>query len=261
MMKAFMTTPQPQQLAQPLLSPALPEPSAYIEEVPASTNDALTTYGAPMTPGSHATYDTSSLPMFVEGSSSRPISVPPSPSLPSHLSPQSLPTPGTPGVSHRTASTAPTSSTVQSAQSWTTSGSSHIHPDAAARPPSRLTALPSPAQTPVVTAAQPPANRRKRRTPPPRVDSDEDSDVDSDFEFRSKRRRNGHDTRCLTIAVSFAILRSLNTADCIHVGRLRCVFIYTAVCNGITASRCPTLTSRAPSWVQVTLCASCGAGR
>lgn len=206
-MRASMAASQVQLLPAPTPPPPpppLPAPTPRREEPPARAEEVASPFTTPLTPISQASYHSQDLPAFVEGSSSRPMSMPLSPSaLPAHISPRFLPTPVTPRpppavAPFRYAPVLPSPSQpppntllpVQSAS---------IRKELL---PHRTDALPSPAQTPVVTPAQASTGRRKRRTSPSGYD-DDDADSESDTEGNPKRRKNGHDSRCLTIQVSF----------------------------------------------------------
>lgn len=204
MMKAFIATVSQSQVAieqPPDLS--LPQPTARVEEVPPSPEDPHSMLRSPLTPVSQAAYFSPPHHTFVEESPSRPMAMPFSPPGTSYLSPQFMPTPGTPASSHTTA----TLSSRSSPAYLTMQPPAGVSPRLGQRVAQQLTALPSPMPTPVVTPAQPVASssRRKRHTPPLSRNQDDDSDssdTESDAEHNSKRRRNGHDLRCFNIQVS-----------------------------------------------------------
>lgn len=216
MMKAFIANMSQMRLpAPPNGTLEQTETAGHPTQMSLPPGDTHTMLRSPLTPASQAVYLSPPLPSFVEGSSSRPMTMPFSPSSSSsNLSPQFLPTPGTPATSHATAALQPSPS------------HAHPRPQPAVSPRlahrvaqqshDQMSALPSPIQTPVVTPAQagPSSGRRKRRTPAPphNPDSDDDdSDGESDGEQYPKRRKNGHDTRPLTIhaAVRAHIYRSM----------------------------------------------------
>ncbi|GJE84110.1 hypothetical protein PsYK624_001850 [Phanerochaete sordida] len=183
----------------------LPGSSDRRDEMPPPPADTHAMLRSPLTPISQAAYFSPPPPAFVQGSSSRPMAEPFSPPRStSHLSPQFLPTPGTPATSHATPSSQPSPS--NSSMRPPSVVSPRLAQRVAQQSLDQATTLPSPIQTPVVTPAHPPTptGRRKRRTPAlslgPQADSDGDaSDAESDTEQHAKRRKNGHDMRRLTI--------------------------------------------------------------
>ncbi len=150
--------------------PPLPASSAYIEEVPITApTDAQRHFELPLSPVSQSAYVSSNLPTFIEGSSNQPFT---SPLLPPAQTPQMLPSPvevSTPAV---TQTEEPASPAVQ-----------------------------SPVPVPTSTLG-------KRRFIPAPIPSDSEEEESSDDESDTgtstapKKRKNGHDSRCLTIHVS-----------------------------------------------------------
>lgn len=196
-MQTYMATTQAQpqivveQVSVPL--PPLPAPSARIEELPVPTGKDHSPFDPPLTPDIQSTYVSSHFPTFVQGSSSRPLDAYASPPASSQLSPRVLPIPLSPRALH---SPRPSHNVMTPSPLVRSPITYEEHTQS---PISQRQALPSPAQTPVTTPAQPPG-RRKRRIPPD--DQTGDEDLDSDTDASNKRRKNGHDTRCLTIQVS-----------------------------------------------------------
>ena len=185
-----MTSIPPQANQIPPSVPPSPVPSGRIEELPTLTEDI--SFTAPSTPGIRSPFPSSPPPVFVQGSSSRPLDAYASPPASSQLSHRTLPTPFTPSTLH---SPQPTYSII----SPSSLVQSPTRDERIESPRRQIPPLPSPAQTPVVTPVQP-SGRSKRRTPA--LDQSGDEGLDSDADSNSKRRKNGHDVRCLTIQVS-----------------------------------------------------------
>ena len=260
MMQAYLTSPstQPQAVIDrpPPSVPPLPAPSARIEELPAPVDGLYQPFPTPPTPGIDSGYTSSPSPPFIQGSSSRPIDAYASPPSSSRFSPRFLPTPVTPRVlpsprlSSAVTSPSPLSQPPMTPQPCE---------DQLYSPPSPALALPSPAQTPTVTPAQP-SGRRKRRASAvpeeqPRGQSvDEDSDVEA-----SKRRKNGHDTRSLTLQVRFVYLH-IPGAETLNLppASTQCAPIYIAAWASRRRSLFLRATRRMPSSVPTRRLVLCG---
>jgi hypothetical protein len=201
MMRASMVMPQIQQQPAIMSSPSylpLPAPAAHIEEVPAQPEEDHSMFMAPLTPMSQAAYRSPDLPAFVEGSSSRPMSMPLSPPVHTNASPRFLPTPVTPRPPPATGPSLYTPVSLALSHVSPTPVPAHAALSPRELPPYRVNTLPSPAQTPVVAPAQPSSGRHKRHTPPPASNAEEDTDSDSDVQSNPKRRK----TQCSNIQVS-----------------------------------------------------------
>ena len=217
--------PGPPLLNEPLpeaFQPPLPEPAAYIEEIHTPMlQEQRVPRTQPAQTSSASNYLTPPIPPFIEGSStifsptlgaSEPTTynsppcnaynpMLPSPTLTDATTEQSSLSPLPP----------PHAQFHQPTASSSTNSPANIPPPPTSSTPSA--AFPSPAQStytsPIMPASRPhtpsPRALGKRRSPPsPASDySTEDSDDDSAAEQlgQPRKRKNGHDRRCLTIQV------------------------------------------------------------
>lgn len=226
LLKAVVSMQQQQQQQQPVLptvrvvmdegvlqdaEPPLPAPTAHIEELPTST-PTPPPVAAPQPvhgvepwwnlPGSY-THETRSplIPAFIEGSSSRPLSRPqPQPYIQHHLDNALSPDMLSPLESGYSPSLLSPGSTTMS--------------DSAS-------AAPSPSAVP----------RRKRKTSHV-VSSPNSSSDESDMPPGGgpRKRRNGHDTRCLTIQVNAFLICPGTCLWNLNIPRLPFVPTYTDAC-------------------------------
>lgn len=230
LMQAYMNLPstQPQVVIDSTLVsvPPLPAPSARIEELPVPVDSPYQPFTSPLTPEIEPGYTSSPSPPFIQGSSRHPTDAYTSPPSSSRLSPRFLPTPLTP----RTMPSPRMSSSVTSPSPLSQPPMTpQPYEDQLYSPSSPALALPSPAQTPTVTPAQPPGRRKRRASALPEGQSrgqsvDENSDTEA-----SKRRKNGHDTRSLTSQVGSVYL-CIPDASVLNVtfASMQCVPIYIA---------------------------------